>query len=285
MALMSLMGLYVSPFCYALLLLDFLAHSAVLQSVIKSVTVPWASLSMTMLLGVIIMYFFAIIGFVFFRNQYIGPSDFFECESMHACFMTTLNQGMRMGGGIGDYLIPVDIIHPQRGFRTFIDMIFFLIITVILMNIIFGIIIDTFADLRAQNEATEEDITGRCFICHIESNIFDRESAGFEPHIKNDHNMWEYLFVIVHLRLADPTDLNGIEQYVSILLEEGKIGWFPVHKALCLERGDEEDATVGRLNELQQEMGDNKKKMDKMFSLITGMSENLEKLMKDQKNQ
>ena len=31
-----------------------------------------------------------------------------ECESLRTCFLTTLNQGIRAGGGIGEYMRPSD---------------------------------------------------------------------------------------------------------------------------------------------------------------------------------
>ena len=43
-------------------------------------------------------------------------------------------------------------------------------------SIIFGIIIDTFAELREKKEAVDEMITGRCFICGIERFVFDQLS-------------------------------------------------------------------------------------------------------------
>ena len=51
------------------------------------------------------------------------------------------------------------------GLRMAFDFSFFVIVVVILLNIIFGIIIDTFAELRAEKQKVEEEIRTRCFIC------------------------------------------------------------------------------------------------------------------------
>ena len=38
-------------------------------------------------------------------------------------------------------------------------------IIIIIQNLIFGVIIDTFADLRAEKNAKEERLRNSCFIC------------------------------------------------------------------------------------------------------------------------
>ena len=85
-----------------------------------------------------------------------------ECESLRTCFLTTLNQGIRAGGGIGEYMRPSD---PFGGnsiqggdvkqdtyrywlFRLMFDLGYFLMLNIVLLNLVFGIIIDTFAGKR-----------------------------------------------------------------------------------------------------------------------------------------
>jgi hypothetical protein len=52
-------------------------------------------------------------------------------------------------------------------FRFVYDLSFFIIIIVLLMNLVFGIIIDAFGDMRDQRRETEDDISNKCFICGI----------------------------------------------------------------------------------------------------------------------
>ena len=102
----------------------------------------------------------------------------------------------------------------------------------ILLNIIFGIIIDTFAELRSQKTEMEEDIKNICFICNIDRQIFDKDTEeGFEYHTENDHNVWQYLNFIIHLKSIDSTDLNGTESYILELFEKQDISWFPMQKS------------------------------------------------------
>jgi hypothetical protein len=74
--------------------------------------------------------------------------------------------------------------------RFFFDVSFFALITVIFLNIIFGIIVDTFAELRDAKTAMEEDMNNKCFICAIDRSVFEKNSevgGGFESHIENEH--------------------------------------------------------------------------------------------------
>lgn len=90
----------------------------------------------------------------------------------------------------------------------------------------------------------QEDTNNKCFICNIERHIFDKlPDYGFARHIENDHNMWKYIFFLVHLQAKDSTEYTGIESYVSAKFETLDMSWLPLHKAICLEEvgTDEED--------------------------------------------
>lgn len=83
-----------------------------------------------------------------------------------------------------------------------------------MINILFGIIIDTFAQLRDTKQTIDWDMRNICYICSIDRNTFDKYSDGFERHIARDHNLWQYVFYIVHLQSKDSTEYTGIESYV-----------------------------------------------------------------------
>lgn len=56
---------------------------------------------------------------------------------------------------------------PRYYVRFFYDVSCFIVINIILMNIVFGIIIDTFAELRNKNTTLEENKRSFCFICSL----------------------------------------------------------------------------------------------------------------------
>eukprot|EP01061_Rhynchopus_euleeides_P047402 TRINITY_DN9485_c2_g1_i1.p1 TRINITY_DN9485_c2_g1~~TRINITY_DN9485_c2_g1_i1.p1 ORF type:complete len:443 (+),score=233.20 TRINITY_DN9485_c2_g1_i1:103-1431(+) len=263
-------GLVMSPFFIALHLVSIINRSALLQNVIKAVTKNGRSLLLTVLLGTIIIYLFSVVGFVLFRESFEnkdascefgssggmgndGKCVDYHCDTLFRCFVFAVTSGIRSGGGIGDLMQPPDWSHPYAAARTLFDFLFFVVVIVILLNIIFGVIIDTFAELRSEKQKIEEAIRSRCFICGIESSQFDRKAVGFEHHIKNDHNMWNYIFFIHHLQKKDPDEFTGQESYVHSMMLKGDLSFFPLNKAVCLEGKQEEDDQVLELTAIHEE--------------------------------
>ena len=94
-----------------------------------------------------------------------------SCDTLWMCIITTLNQGLRNGGGIGDVLRPPSSTEPFYTLRLIYDMLFFFVVIIIVLNLIFGVIIDTFADLRTEKTNKEEIIKNTCFICGLERKV------------------------------------------------------------------------------------------------------------------
>ena len=63
-------------------------------------------------------------------------------------------------------------------------MLFYFGIIIIVLNLIFGVIIDTFADLRNEKQKKDDIIRNTCFICGLERRSFDNRSISFETHIQ-----------------------------------------------------------------------------------------------------
>jgi hypothetical protein len=106
------------------------------------------------------------------------------------------------------------------------NLLFFLVVKMAFMNIIFGIIIDTFAgwepisfilktlELRDKRNTMEEDMKNICYICGLERDVFDQFADGFENHIERDHHLWNYLYYLYHLKIKNSTEHDGVESYV-----------------------------------------------------------------------
>jgi hypothetical protein len=155
------------------------------------------------------------------------------CSSFFGCFKVTLGYGLLMGGGVGD------IFNVSVGQRWLLDISYFFIVNIGMLNLITGVIITTFGQLRENKARRVEDTLGVCFICGIDKQVFDHassESDGFRTHIKIDHNMWNYLYFIFMLWEQDRDDDDGLEQYVRKAIDANEITWFPLHKAMRLER-------------------------------------------------
>lgn len=63
---------------------------------------------------------------------------------------------------------------PLFAARVVYDLLFFFVVIIIVLNLIFGVIIDTFADLRSEKQRKEEILKTTCFICGV---CFSAEAA------------------------------------------------------------------------------------------------------------
>lgn len=57
---------------------------------------------------------------------------------------------------------------------------------------------------------------------------------GFDFHNEVEHNMWHYVFFLVHLDEKDKTDYSGTESYIADKYEMQDISWFPMNKAISM---------------------------------------------------
>merc|ERR1711959_658829 len=116
-------------------------------------------------------------------------------------------------------------------------ILFFLLVVIILLNIIFGIIIDNFAELRDQKKMRTIDTVDYCFICGIPRQRFEDQihPLAFAHHIKNDHCMWNYVKFMVYIWHQDRDDDDGLEQYVRQQMERGDVNWFPTGTSISFK--------------------------------------------------
>lgn len=169
---------------------------------------------------------------MYFRNELLPQGRDF-CKDFWGCYRATLGYGLRSGGGAGD------VYHVTVKDRWVLDITFYFAITVGMLNLIAGVIITTFGQLREDKARRVADTLGVCFICGIDKQVFDRASdkpEGFNIHVKYDHNMWSYLYFIFLLWEQDKDDDDGLEQYVRRAIEANDIAWFPMNKAIRLRQ-------------------------------------------------
>ena len=156
---LSLLGLFVSPVFYSMQLLDIINRFPSLSNVIRAITVNANQLLMTAMLELILIYIYCVLLFTFFFDHYFNDDIQFNpvekgdvlCRGLFHCYVSTLNFGLRAGGGIGDFLPSNSYFNESKEvyyLRALNDLSFFMIIILLFFNIIFGIIIDTFASLR-----------------------------------------------------------------------------------------------------------------------------------------
>ena len=107
-------------------------------------------------------------------------------------------------------------------------MTFFIFVSTIMGNVTFGIIVDTFGELRDETYNYENDKKNICFICQLSRDGCLLKNIDFDSHINNDHNIWNYVDFLCNLHLYDPNNFSRIEGYVWDKLSENDFGWIPL---------------------------------------------------------
>nr|XP_012602298.1 inositol 1,4,5-trisphosphate receptor type 3 [Microcebus murinus] len=200
------------------------------------------------------------------------------CDTLLMCIVTVMNHGLRNGGGVGDILRKPSKDESLFPARVVYDLLFFFIVIIIVLNLIFGVIIDTFADLRSEKQKKEEVLKTTCFICGLERDKFDNKTVSFEEHIKLEHNMWNYLYFIVLVRVKNKTDYTGPESYVAQMIKNKNLDWFPRMRAMSLVSNEGE----GEQNEIRI-LQDKLNSTMKLVSHLTAQLNELKEQMTEQR--
>jgi hypothetical protein len=166
-----------------------------------------------------------------------------DCQSLYSCWKFTL-----LFGWSGDFGPTMEQgLSSQWLFYFLYD----LAIRFVLLNVVRGITVDTFSELRELKIERLRDTKETCFICGIDKQVFDRDklSRGFNVHIKEEHNLWNYIYFIIYLWEQDKDDDDGLEHYVRRCVAGNDITWMPSHTSLCLSSKDSIGGDTSGVNE------------------------------------
>jgi hypothetical protein len=251
------------PFAYCLLLLLVIKTNKPMQTVMKALKAETVSMiASTMLLVVIVVYIFSGFAFFFLNGDLYSQETGSECDTMVGCVITLFHTELMSGGfmegkfaesweeGGGD---PNGLLFlgwdkfGQTGFSgqyltvMLFEIAFYTTVIVVLLNMVFGIIIDRFAELRDDKRENDLAMRSTCFVCGITKAEFDNEGLkkneleAFDHHIHQEHHMWSYFQCQVYILTKDKTELTGAESFLHRCLEEDNTEWVPIQKALRFE--------------------------------------------------
>ncbi|XP_013381715.1 inositol 1,4,5-trisphosphate receptor type 3 isoform X4 [Lingula anatina] len=251
---MSVAGTFFHGYFFAFHLLNIVNNNQILQGVIKAVTQNGVSLLWVGILGVIIFYIYALISFAFMRALFL-PKDEEYCGTLLECSVTVIRYGL-----IGAIFDRLTLPESENNFIAFavvavFHLSFFILITTIGLNVILGIVVDTFSELRDLKWTAESDMRDTCFICSRGSHDFEHHGNGFLKHAREEHNMWAYIFFFIHLDDTKSNDYTALDLHVAQALQREQYEFFPMNCALSLtgeEDGTDEkiDAVLEKVTEL-----------------------------------
>ena len=223
-----------------------------LLNIFKSFTTKFMSLFVCLLFTYLLVYVYNWIS-IFYLRKIISFEEVYDyktgkytkepfCHSSIQCLLTLISYGTR-AGGIADWL---PMLSYKDNIELFIgkfvyDMTFLIIVINIMGTVTFGIILDTFGELRDESYNYENDKNNICFICQLSRDGCLLKNIDFNSHIKNEHKLWNYVYFLIYLHLYNPNDFSRIEGIVWDKLLENDYGWIPIDKSAVGGEEDDDD--------------------------------------------
>ena len=235
--IVSLIGAILTrgEIAYPFLLLAIVNLNPTLKNIVLGIKLKYLELILTFLLAFIIMFVYSNLGFYFFNDNFndtMGGHEDNYCASLVFCFMSTLDYGLRNRGGVGDLMTRISFKRNTGRYmgRFFYDVTFFLLIVIIMIDMVFGIIIESFQELCNEDQKHENDKKSHCFICHVNRATVEKNRHNFNEHREKTHNLWNYVNYMISLKFADLHDLNAINSYAREKMDNKNISWLPTYK-------------------------------------------------------
>lgn len=152
-----------------------------------------------------------------------------------------MTSGLRAGGGMGDNMTIVTKDDEDFHARLVFDMCFYMLINIIFLNIVFGIIVDTFSQMRDEYDARKLDTADNCFVCGLTRGDFGKGGKNFQVHIDKHHDPWKYVYYLYYLTEKKEDELSGLEQAVLFSFRRLNTDWLPIGSTLFLESDEGDD--------------------------------------------
>lgn len=105
-----------------------------------------------------------------------------------------------------------------------------------MLNVINGIIVDTFQSLREENSEKQRTLKEICYICSLSSAKLETNGVDYKIHITNEHNIINYLQYLYKIKTMDPVKMNGIDIQVHKKLMDNRISFFPIKKSYSMDQ-------------------------------------------------
>uniref|UniRef100_A0A1X7UPY7 RyR/IP3R Homology associated domain-containing protein n=2 Tax=Amphimedon queenslandica TaxID=400682 RepID=A0A1X7UPY7_AMPQE len=232
----SLLSIGTFGYFYCLCLPYIFLNIDVMQDIVKAISRRRKQLFLMACFILSLLLIYAVLSFAIMSSFFDPGENNQFCTTLWQCYITVIREGLLDGFGA----ISVTYV-GQNGanfkiylWRAVFDLIFFVVISTISLEVITAILVDTFSELRQEKDTAEKDQKSVCFVCGIDNDDFERRGKGFAKHYHSDHNIYSYIYFILHIKSMSPHDHNAIEKYVSDKFGNDEIEFYPLHKAKVL---------------------------------------------------
>lgn len=192
----SSLGIYYNIGWYVPCVLDVIPQIKYMAFLVDAVRDNALRIFLTIFLFLILLYVYAVITYLFLPDQY-GFNGHYACnKDVLSCFKLHIDYGLNNqmswndNGDLG-YIDPMftpsnrirdpywaDLL--SKIFGTIYSLIYLVLVNLVLVAIITGYIVDSFASMREKNESIEKDMRSQCFICSISRDQFEQAGLSFE---------------------------------------------------------------------------------------------------------
>ena len=225
-------------FFFAFQLLTAIKFINTMKEILIAVQLRIGALICMMGFLAILVFFYANVGFYFLVDEFNTEIDGEKenlCKTLLECMLLYFNHGVRSGGGIGDIIGPKSFNDMSLYLvRWFTDIIFYITVVLLLLNMINGYIVSAFSEIREERSLKEEDIKNKCFICNIDRIDFEKKKINFKEHQKYEHNLKHYIKFLISAKRINEKDLDADQGFVVSCLKNRDIKCFPVKCAKSL---------------------------------------------------
>ena len=139
----------------------------------------------------------------------------------------------------GLYITPTLYQNP----RFWIDNFFAIIDLMLVLQMVCGLITDSYISQRKEKNKFKKIKDNICFICGLgkpELIKYYSHEQGFDEHIKLDHYLWNYMFLIFHINKRSHQDLININNNILDYYNKGSYSNFIPSKTCCRKEEIEE---------------------------------------------
>jgi hypothetical protein len=123
--------------------------------------------------------------------------------------------------------------------RIFFDLGFSSLIKTFWVSVILIIPIFAYFDMIKNMRKIQKDTKNKCFVCNVDRDVFLKNKLSFEKHIKNEHNVLNYIYYILYVLTKPPQALTKMEKYVLDKFRINNLFWIPSQNTFVLENNED----------------------------------------------
>ena len=144
-------------------------------------------------------------------------------------------------------------------------------INIIVLNIVFGVIIDTFGEMRDKSYEKQEKLDNTCLVCLNSKSEINEAGVEFKDHIYKHHNIWLYLKFMKYLLEKCKLEIKSQEVYILEDIRVKSVEWMPLRTSLYLEAISEGETDL--LDHIQKKLDSMESRQEEIYSCVESVNE------------